>query len=320
MPIPPGWDRSYTESLGYTMEDLYEEGARANEARLRAIGLPLDEIAHFPFPMDVTPRERGLQALALLRAGLLGEGDGGPVGRDPETVRIFFDLLARNVRGEEVAARHDDPVGLPRPDPWYLLIEGRREARHPGPRRQADRAPEDALGRLRRARLRARAALPADAARAHAPVGRSARAAEAAAPVSLTAGNVRRSMLRQGPISHFLHGAIEYVAAILLIAAPFLFGFDSSAATALAVVAGVIVLVLAASTDGPTSLINSVPVATHVVLDFVLAGVLIAVAVPVRLQRRDGADGRSSSCSASCICSSRSGRASSRPTSRRPPG
>lgn len=83
-------------------------------------------------------------------------------------------------------------------------------------------------------------------------------------------------MLRQGPISHFLHGAIEYVGAILLITAPFLFSFESNAATALAVVTGVIVLILAASTDGPTSLINSVPVATHVVLDFVLAGVLIA--------------------------------------------
>jgi hypothetical protein len=83
-------------------------------------------------------------------------------------------------------------------------------------------------------------------------------------------------MLRQGPISHFLHGAIEYVAAILLIAAPFLFSFDSNAATALAVVTGVIVLILAASSDSPTSLINSVPIATHVVLDYVLAGVLIA--------------------------------------------
>jgi len=83
-------------------------------------------------------------------------------------------------------------------------------------------------------------------------------------------------MLRQGPISHFLHGAIEYAAAILLIAAPFVFSFDSNAATALAVVAGVIVLILAASTDEPTSIIISVTVATHVVLDYVLAGVLIA--------------------------------------------
>ena len=124
VPIPPGWDTSYTESLGYTMEDLYEEGARANEARLRAIGLPLDEIAHFPFPMDITPRERGRQALALLRAGLLGDGDGGPVGRDPETVQIFFDLLARNVRGDEIPRGTTIQWDFPDHEPWYLLIEG----------------------------------------------------------------------------------------------------------------------------------------------------------------------------------------------------
>ncbi len=83
-------------------------------------------------------------------------------------------------------------------------------------------------------------------------------------------------MMRQGPISRFLHGAIEYLAGVLLVAAPFLFSFESDAATAVAVVAGVIVLVIASSTDGPTSLINSIPTATHVVLDFALAAVLIA--------------------------------------------
>ncbi len=124
VPIPPGWDRTYTESFGYSMEDLFEEGARANEARLRAIGLPLDEIAHFPFPMDVTPRERGLQALTLLRAGLLGEGSGGPVSRDPETLRIYFDLLARNVRGDEVPHGTTIQWDFTDMDPWYLLING----------------------------------------------------------------------------------------------------------------------------------------------------------------------------------------------------
>ena len=39
-------------------------------------------------------------------------------------------------------------------------------------------------------------------------------------------------MLRQGPVSAFLHGVVEYVAGALFIAAPFLFGFDSEAATA----------------------------------------------------------------------------------------
>jgi hypothetical protein len=83
-------------------------------------------------------------------------------------------------------------------------------------------------------------------------------------------------MMRQGPISRFLHGAIEYVAGVLLIAAPFLFSFESNAAVAVAVIVGVVVLIIASSTDGPTSLINSIPTATHVVLDFVLAGALIA--------------------------------------------
>ena len=128
VPIPPGWDRTYTESFGYSMEDLFEEGARANEARLRAIGLPLDEIAHFPFPMDVSPRERGLQALTLLRAGLLGEGSGGPVSRDPETLRIYFDLLARNVRGEEVPHGTTIQWDFSDMDPWYLLINGREKS------------------------------------------------------------------------------------------------------------------------------------------------------------------------------------------------
>ena len=131
VPIPPGWDETYTTCFGYTLEDLYEEGARANEARLRAIGLPLDDIAHFPFPMDVPPRERGRRALALLRAGLLGQAN-GPVSRDPETVRIFFDLLARNVRGHELAHGTTIQWEFHDMEPWYLLLEGDRKTAHQG--------------------------------------------------------------------------------------------------------------------------------------------------------------------------------------------
>jgi hypothetical protein len=123
VPIPPNWDASYTELFGFTLEDLYEEGARANEARLRAVGLPLDSIARFPFPMDIAPRERGERALALLRAGLLGERH-GPIGRDPETVRIFFDLLARNARGEEVPHGTTIQWDFRDAEPWYLQLEG----------------------------------------------------------------------------------------------------------------------------------------------------------------------------------------------------
>jgi hypothetical protein len=83
-------------------------------------------------------------------------------------------------------------------------------------------------------------------------------------------------VLRQGPIPAFLHGAIEYVAAIVLIAAPFLLNFDSGTATAVSIIAGVLVLIIAASTAMSTGLIKTIPVATHVVLDFLVVGLLIA--------------------------------------------
>ena len=84
-------------------------------------------------------------------------------------------------------------------------------------------------------------------------------------------------MLRQGPIPYAVHGVIEYLAAVLFIAAPFLLDFsDEGSATALSVITGVVVLIIAATSNGPTSLINQIPVAVHVVLDYALAAVLIA--------------------------------------------
>ena len=83
--------------------------------------------------------------------------------------------------------------------------------------------------------------------------------------------------MREGPIPFFLHGVIEYVAAALLIAAPFLLSFDSGAATALSIIVGVVVVAVAAATEGPTSLVNQIPRPAHVVLDYVLAALLIAL-------------------------------------------
>jgi hypothetical protein len=83
-------------------------------------------------------------------------------------------------------------------------------------------------------------------------------------------------MLRQGPISAFMHGVIEYIAGALFIAAPFLFGFDSDAARAASIVVGVAVLVITASSDLPTGLSKSLPVTFHAILDVLLAGFLIA--------------------------------------------
>jgi hypothetical protein len=81
-------------------------------------------------------------------------------------------------------------------------------------------------------------------------------------------------MLTQGPVPRVAHGLIEYVAGLLFIAAPVIWSFDEG--TALSIVVGVVILAIAATTDGPTSLVNSVPLSAHIALDYVLAVFLVA--------------------------------------------
>jgi hypothetical protein len=83
-------------------------------------------------------------------------------------------------------------------------------------------------------------------------------------------------VLRQGPIPRFVHGIVEYVGGGVMVAAPFVLNFHSGTAEAVAIVIGVLVIVFAASTDGSTSLVNSVPLPVHVLVDYLLAAVLIA--------------------------------------------
>ncbi len=83
-------------------------------------------------------------------------------------------------------------------------------------------------------------------------------------------------MLRQGPVPLFLHGVLEYAVGVLFIVAPWLFGFDSGTAKAVSIVVGIVILVVAASTDSPTGLSRSIPIKSHVILDLVLAIALIA--------------------------------------------
>jgi hypothetical protein len=84
-------------------------------------------------------------------------------------------------------------------------------------------------------------------------------------------------MFKRGPIPPFVHGVLDYVLAALLIAAPFLFGFDADAATALSIAAGVAVLMLGAFTAWTTGIVKSIPPVAHAMLDYLLAALLIAL-------------------------------------------
>jgi ribonucleotide reductase beta subunit family protein with ferritin-like domain len=120
---PPNWDRSYTECFGFTLEDLGEAGALSIEQKLRAIGLPIDDLPRFPMPMDLPPRERAVRGQKMLRAGLLGPGD-EPVVADPEAIAILFDTLRRQADPGAVRPGTTIQWVFADAEPWYLSLAG----------------------------------------------------------------------------------------------------------------------------------------------------------------------------------------------------
>jgi hypothetical protein len=120
--VPPGWDRSYTECFGFSLEDLYEEGARSSEARLRAVGLPLDEITNFPMPLDLPPRERGERGLNMLKAGYSGPA-GTPIARDRDSVAMLFDMVRRAANPAAVPPGTTIQWDFTDAEPWYVRLD-----------------------------------------------------------------------------------------------------------------------------------------------------------------------------------------------------
>ncbi|MDQ3449799.1 MAG: hypothetical protein M3455_02625 [Actinomycetota bacterium] len=84
-------------------------------------------------------------------------------------------------------------------------------------------------------------------------------------------------MLREGPIPRLVHGLLEYVVGVFLIAAPFLLGYDEfTVPLGASNITGVILLILAAITEGPTGLVHQLQVSAHFTIDMLLALFLIA--------------------------------------------
>jgi hypothetical protein len=73
-----------------------------------------------------------------------------------------------------------------------------------------------------------------------------------------------------------VHGLLEYGLGLLSIMAPFIFSFETDRATALSIALGTAVLVFGVVTVAPTGLVRSLPLDSHIVLDYLLALLLVA--------------------------------------------
>ncbi|MFL5832826.1 MAG: SPW repeat protein [Solirubrobacterales bacterium] len=80
----------------------------------------------------------------------------------------------------------------------------------------------------------------------------------------------------RGPIPLNLHAAIEPLVAVIVIAAPWIFGFsETDSATAICVIVGLVMLVSGALTDWRMSLARVIPLRMHLMTDLLLAAVLV---------------------------------------------
>jgi hypothetical protein len=127
--VPPGWDERYVECFGFTLEQVYTHGAEAMEGRLRAAGLPVEEM-RIGLPFDLPPAERARRGLTLLRAGYLGEPN-GHVKPNPEATEMLFDGLRRQVDpsaapGARIQWEFNDAP------PWHLRIDNGSASVAPG--------------------------------------------------------------------------------------------------------------------------------------------------------------------------------------------
>jgi hypothetical protein len=138
--IPPDWDWRYTEALGYTIGEISEAGAESLATKLRAAGLPLEELpGPPPMPLDMTPYEQGMRGLELVQAGVIAGERYGRVEPTPDHQALVFDTLRRSVNPDH---------GLDRPTtlqwefsdapPWYLQIDNGATAASEGSAAAAD--------------------------------------------------------------------------------------------------------------------------------------------------------------------------------------
>jgi predicted cobalt transporter CbtA len=82
--------------------------------------------------------------------------------------------------------------------------------------------------------------------------------------------------MERGPLPLRMHAAIEPVIGIILIAAPWIFGFSNTDdAKVLCIVLGVLVIAGGAMTDWRVSLVRLIPLRAHFMWDLLIALVLI---------------------------------------------
>ncbi|HET7510470.1 MAG TPA: SCP2 sterol-binding domain-containing protein, partial [Solirubrobacterales bacterium] len=126
MATDPAAAREYTECYGFSLEDIFAFGLKLIRQRWRTIGFPTEEMPPgvFPFPPEDSEEEVAKRQVEMMMAGVIGSPEGPAPKSDPETQRLYFDLIARVA---DPAAANGSPFVLQwrfsDAEPWHLVLD-----------------------------------------------------------------------------------------------------------------------------------------------------------------------------------------------------
>jgi len=122
---PPGWDERYLTVFGSSLDEVSLEGVTSLQTKMRSAGLPIETLpGPAVLPRGMTPIEISRRGRTMVQRGIFGTRE-APTQRDPETVALMFDTLARSSSGEHGLRRKttfqwdftDEDV-----DCWHLTV------------------------------------------------------------------------------------------------------------------------------------------------------------------------------------------------------
>lgn len=131
--IPPRYDRSFTESFGFTLEEIYAFAMRSFETKMKRIGISPDEVTLYSGNEVARPHlERAQRLWVLIKAGVIGDDRVEPRLND-EALQILFEMMAAVV-DPKVASSMKGPLQFDFTDagPWHLQFNNGSASGGPG--------------------------------------------------------------------------------------------------------------------------------------------------------------------------------------------
>jgi hypothetical protein len=120
--VPPDWDENYITVFGSSFEDLAEQGVISLMSKLRAAGMPLDDLpGPPPFPVEGNPRERAERTKRLLKAGYIGEKTRTP-SYEADDMSLLFDSVAAGLDSTAAAEPGAIQWEFKDAEPWHVVV------------------------------------------------------------------------------------------------------------------------------------------------------------------------------------------------------